>query len=70
MALPVKTGLPDLLDLPAGWTIRFTALDATTGNVVAAVKISNASIMARSIGGNVDELANEEWVLVPGPKQA
>lgn len=68
MPLPMKTGLPFGLDLPAGWKVRFTAVDASTGDVVPDVLVSNASIMATVVGGNVDELANEEWVLVPGPQ--
>lgn len=59
-----------MLDLPAGWKIRFTAVDAATGDVVTDVKVSNASIMAASVAGDAAALVNTDWVLVPGPKQA
>ncbi len=67
MSLPVKTGLPDALDLPAGYTIRFTALDPTTGALVSGVTVSAASILADSLGAGGEALTTGPFMLVPGP---
>lgn len=69
MAQPLTAGLPPNLDLDGGYTIRFTAVDPTTGVVVAGVKVSNATIMAVNLGGSPEGvLAVGDWVLVPGPE--
>lgn len=44
MAAHLQASMPQLLDLGAGYTLRVTALDATTGNVVAGVKIGTVTI--------------------------
>ena len=54
-----------MLDVDTGYTIRFTAVDPTTGNVVAGVKISKASIYATLI--SVGEPPVGPFMLVPGP---
>lgn len=67
MAAPVKTSLPPGLTLADGWTIRVTALDATTGNVVAGVVVTGVMIQARSLTGENDALESGDFKLVPGP---
>jgi hypothetical protein len=44
MAAPANASLPPFFTLAKGNVIRFTALDATTGDPVAAVKVANMSI--------------------------
>lgn len=69
MAAPVKTGFPDGVDLDTGYTIRFTALDPTSGAVVAGVTVSSATILAQSVGGGALEgLQVGPFMLVPGPE--
>ena len=50
MAKLLTAGMPPLLDLDGGWTIRVTAVDATTGATVTGVKVSNVMIMALAVG--------------------
>lgn len=54
MAAPVVASLPPALDLPGGYTVRFTALDPTTGAVVSGVTISAATILTDTAPINVD----------------
>lgn len=54
MAKPYTAGIPPQLDLDAGYTIRLTALDPTTGAVVTAVNVSSLVIMALNLGGTTD----------------
>lgn len=44
MAAPVIASLPEFFTLASGMKIRLTALDPTTGNLVAGVVISGVSI--------------------------
>lgn len=72
MAAPVTAGLPPNLDLDSGWEIVLAALDPTTGNAVAGVKVANASLMVRNLGGGAaaqsgDTLEAGPFQLVPGP---
>lgn len=39
MAAPVLAPMPDGLNLGSGYTLRVTALDPTTGNLVAGVNV-------------------------------
>ncbi len=48
MSLPVKTGLPDGLEIGDKYVIRFDAVDPSTGATVAGVKVSQASILSAS----------------------
>ena len=50
MSLPVKTGLPDNLDLPPGYTFRWRAVDPVTGADVAGVKVSATSLFGTTTG--------------------
>lgn len=65
MSLPVKTGLPDNLDLGGGWTVRFTAVNASTGAVDTSVVVSKVSITVADTGAA--GLGVGPFMLVPGP---
>jgi hypothetical protein len=68
MAKPYSASMPDNLDLPGNWTIRFAALDPSTGNAVAGVSVSGASLIVTNVGDGSDaELATGPFMLVPGP---
>lgn len=68
MARPLTAGMPRDLDLDAGYTVRITALNPTTGAVVTAVNVSNLVIMALNIGaGTGADLAYGPFMFVPGP---
>jgi hypothetical protein len=69
MAQKINAPLPDGLDLDQGFMVRFTAVDAASGADVAAVKISNASILAANLSGNDPTLLQSgPFMLVPGPE--
>jgi len=57
--------MPDNVDIGAQFTLRVAALDATTGNTVANVNISNMSIECDHLGGG--SLDFGPFMLVPGP---
>jgi hypothetical protein len=68
MPIPMKAPLPPDLDLDGGYTISFTAVDATTGAVVTGVVVSFAQMLVDNIGSGTDEeLAVGPFMLVPGP---
>lgn len=70
MAQVLNAGLPPGLRLGPGWQVQLVAVDATTGNTVAGVKVSNATLAARNIGGgDVAELSAGAFALVPGPAE-
>ena len=55
MAQPLTASMPEGLDLPGAWTLRVTALDATTGAVVPGVEIGTVSITAENVlGGSLE----------------
>lgn len=59
--------MPQDLDLPAGWTIRVTAVDAT-GALVSGVNVSDMAIVADApLGSDTGSLAVGPFMLVPGP---
>jgi hypothetical protein len=58
MAAPMNAPLAPYFSLGAGYTVRFTALDATTGAEVAAVVISNATL-------SVDQAESQNFTLEP-----
>lgn len=63
----IDAGLPEGLDLTAGYTLRLTALDPTTGAQVTGVNIDQSVITATQITGTPEELETGSWFLVPGP---
>ena len=67
MAQKLNVDLPEDLDLPASWTIRITAVDAS-GNTVTAVNVSNLGIIATDVvSGDGSGLIVGPFMLVPGP---
>ena len=69
MAQKLTASLPEGMDLDQDYQIQFTAIDASTGDVIAGVNVSNASILAASLtGANVAGLELGPFMLVPGPQ--
>jgi hypothetical protein len=60
--------MPDGLLLGSGYTLRVTALDATTGNLVANVNVG-LEVITGTETGNADGSAftTGPYMLVPGP---
>ena len=50
MAAPKNIWMPDGLDVGDGYTLRVTALDPTTGNVVAGAKVTTVVIEGSGTG--------------------
>lgn len=73
MSLPVKTGFPLDLDIPASYTVRFTATNPTTGALVSGVNVSLATLLVAE-GATAatiqDSLDVGPFMLVPGPDDA
>lgn len=67
MAQALTAALPPDIDLSQGCTITFTAIDPSTGNLVANVKVTNGSIWAASSGADTTGLDFGPFMLVPGP---
>lgn len=67
MSLPVKTGLPDNLIIGDGYTIKWRAVDPTTGADVTGVKVSKATVQATPTvtADTLEELGPLR--LIPGP---
>lgn len=59
MAAPLIAGLPPGLELGAAYIVRVNALDATTGNVVTGVNVSNVTIEAQDLSGASDQVTLE-----------
>lgn len=66
MSAKLVAGMPRDLVLPAGYVVRFAALDPTTGANVAGVTITQAAIQVTSLTDKTDTLAAGDWLLVPG----
>ena len=68
MANAVDAVLPQDLDLPDGYVVQWTAIDAT-GALVAGVVVNNVSLFGTHLpdatidGGGTPS----DWFLVPGP---
>ena len=68
MSLPVKTGFPDDVRAGGDWTIRFAALDPTTGANVAGVVVSLVNVGGEASGDDGTLNLNlGPFMLVPGP---
>ena len=63
MAAPVIASLPEFFTLASGMKIRLTALDPTTGNLVAGVVISGVSI---DVDPQVAAISGQEGPFLPG----
>ena len=67
MAQPLTIAFPPDVDLTAGCTIEFVAIDPTSGNAVTGVTVTNVSIYADTTGDATLEPLGP-FMLVPGPK--
>lgn len=67
MAAPVLAPMPDGLILGSGYTLRVTALDAATGDLVAGVNVGLEVITGTPSAGAGGDFATGPYMLVPGP---
>lgn len=68
MAQPITAGLPRDLDLVGTYTIRFAALDPTSGTAVAGVNVKSMVLtVAPQAGTDSSDLVYGDFLLVPGP---
>lgn len=70
MAAPQNAGIPDSLDLGGGYTLEFTALDATAGTDVTSVKVSLATLTVNNVSadqgsGSLINPVTPLWLPVP-----
>lgn len=67
MAAPQNAGIPDSLDLGGGYILEFTALDATAGTDVTAVKVSLATLTVDNVsdGGGQAVIDITEATIAP-----
>lgn len=68
MPAPSIAALPLDLVMESGYQIRFTALDAATGNAVAGVRVTDVAFQVRpvNIGADVGGVFGDEFpLLVP-----
>jgi len=69
MAQKLEASFPEGLDLDQNYIIRFTAVDATTGAVVTAVKVSSACLLAGNLMAvPAGDFESGPFMLVPGPE--
>ena len=69
MSAPVQAAMPSNLDLQDGYSLRVTALDPSTGALVAGVKIGLVVFTADNTGGVISGGGGGpgQWLIVPGP---
>lgn len=68
MAAPVLAPMPDGLILGSGYTLRVTALDPSTGDLVANVNVGLEVITGTPrVGVGGGDFATGPYMLVPGP---
>lgn len=67
MAKPVVIGMPQEQDIGPTYTLRVTAIDPTSGNLVAGVVVNTVVLDVTLLKGTTDGLATGEWFLMPGP---
>lgn len=67
MAAAYAAAMPPDLDLEGSYTIRLTAIDPTTGNLVSGVKVHDLVMMVNTgAGTSPTDLAVGPYLLVPG----
>lgn len=67
MAEPVVAPMPRDLDLAGSYTIRFTALNPTTGAVVPGVVVTDMVLTVQpGSSTSPSDLAVGPWLIVPG----
>lgn len=59
--------MPDQLDVGPTYTIRVTALDPSTGNLVSGVVVNTVVLTVTQIAGTTGGLETGQWFLLPGP---
>lgn len=68
MAQPINVWMPDNQDVGPTYTLRVTAISASTGAPVANVNIGEVVFDVTAIGANLEDLVQGNWFLVPGPQ--
>lgn len=67
MAKPYSAPMPEAMDLGGGYTIRLSAVDPVTGNVIGQVQIENLAMLVDTpAGSSTDGLGFGDFLLVPG----
>ena len=66
MATPLTIGMPATQDVGPNYTLRVTALDPTTGDLVAGVVIDTVVLDVSLVQGSEELLQTGQWFLVPG----
>lgn len=59
--------MPPDLDIGPSCTLRVTAIDPTTGNLVSGVTVNTVVLSVALVTGSADGLVTGDWFLVPGP---
>lgn len=59
--------MPDSQDIGPNYTLRVTALDPTSGALVAGVVVNTVVLDVALVEGTADGLETGQWFLVPGP---
>ena len=68
MAQPLTIALPPDHILTGAYTVRLTAISATTGAVVSGVNVKNVTMQVEDLGGSGGAaLASGPFMFVPGP---
>lgn len=67
MAAPVNVSIPPGLELTGSYTVRFTALDASTGDDVTDVVISGATVQYTDSSAPTVTVQTAPYSLIPGP---
>lgn len=66
MSQKLTASMPDALVIDNDYQVSFTAVDAVTGAVVTAVKVSAASLLVANLSTSPDaELASGPFQLIP-----
>lgn len=67
MAKPVVIGMPEDQDIGPTYMLRVTALDPTSGSLVAGVVVNTVVLDVSLVSGTADGLVTGDWFLMPGP---
>lgn len=67
MGQPLNIGMPDEQDISPNYTLRVTAVDPASGNLVSGVVVNTVVLDVTQVQGTTDQLQTGQWFLVPGP---
>lgn len=67
MAQALDIPMPPNLDIGPQCTLRVTAIDPTTGNLVSGVTVNTVVLSVALISGSTSGLEVGDWFLMPGP---